>query len=256
MNITKLGLTFSLTAAFGLVACGDSSSNASGGNTPSCKVTSDDNSVTLSANYQGETYMQKVVLDGDYTIMTTTMKGMPQAEIDEECEYTKEEYRGAEVTCSGNSITVKHASDGTTIDVLKKNAEYMCKEITEHEIDDDDEWDDSDGEEIEIPYNMTSCSVDTSNADLVVMKATIGGVDMVSNIYMDDDYYVTETILKDAPQAKIDEYCAKAKADADEDSIVTCEGDVVTSKVEDPTGIGYSMARAFAPMTCGMYGAQ
>ena len=259
MNMTKLGLALSLTAAFGLVACGDSSSNASGGNTPSCDVTSDGNSVTMSAHYQGESYTRKFVLDGDFTIMTTTMKGMPQSEIDEECEYTMEEYWGAEVTCSGNTIVVKDDADGATVEVLKKNAEFMCREITEGFMgeDDGDEREDSDGpDEFDIPYNVTDCSVDTTSADQIVVKGTVDGVNMVATVYMDGDFYVSETTLKDAPKAKIDEYCAKTKAEADENCVVTCEGDAVISRTEDPTGLSYAMARGFAPMMCSLLGAK
>ena len=158
MNMTKLGLALSLTAAFGLVACGDSSSNASSGNTASCDATFDD--------------------DGD------------------------------------------------------------------------------EREDVANPYDVTGCSIDTSSAEQFFVKGTVDGVYMVGRVYMDDGFYVSETTLKDAPQTKIDEYCAKKKAEADEGEIVTCEGDVVTSKVEDPTGISYSMARAFAPMMCLLLGAQ
>ena len=111
-------------------------------------------------------------------------------------------------------------------------------------------------EDVENLYDETGCSIDTSSAEQFVVKGTVDGVYMVGRVYMDGDFYVSETTLKDAPKAKIDEYCAKKKAEADEGEIVTCEGDVVTSKVEDPTGIGYSMARAFAPMMCLLLGAQ
>ncbi|WP_163437704.1 hypothetical protein [Fibrobacter succinogenes] len=138
MNMKKMGLALSLTAAFGLMACGDSSSNANGG-MPTCNVTSDANSVTMTSSFQGESYIQKVVIDGDFTIKTTTMKGMPQEDVDEECYITKMDNRGAEVTCSGNTITVKDDADGVTIEYLKKNAESMCKDITSGGFDDADE---------------------------------------------------------------------------------------------------------------------
>ena len=138
MNMKKMGLALSLTAAFGLMACGDSSSNANGG-MPTCNVTSDANSVTMTSSFQGESYIQKVVIDGDFTIKTTTMKGMPQEDVDEECYITKMDKRGADVTCSGNTITVKDDADGVTIEYLKKNAESMCKDITSGGFDDADE---------------------------------------------------------------------------------------------------------------------
>ena len=114
----KMGLALSLTAAFGLMACGDSSSNANGG-MPTCNVTSDANSVTMTSSFQGESYIQKVVIDGDFTIKTTTMKGMPQEDVDEECYITKMDNRGAEVTCSGNTITVKDDAGFSRTDLTK-----------------------------------------------------------------------------------------------------------------------------------------
>ena len=261
MNMKKLGLALSLTATFALLACGDSSSSTSGagGDTPSCKVTSDDNSVTMTSSYQGQVYTQKVVLDGNYFITTTTMKGMSQAEIDEECEEQMEDNQSGDVTCDGNVITSREETMGQTLAQVKRIAEFGCDAMEggDLEEDDGDEREDPDNPgEIDIPYNVTECSVDTSSAEQFIVSGTVDGVDMVAKIYMDGDFYVSETTLKDAPKAKIDEYCAKTKAEASEDAIVTCEGDVVTSKTEDPTGISYAMARGFAPMMCSMLGAE
>ena len=139
MNMTKLGLALSLTAAFGLMACGDSSSSASGG-TPSCNVSSDANSVTRSMSYGGETVEVKQTIEGDYLITASTYKGMPKEAVEEECQEAK--YDGnAEVTCEGNTVTTKVEAGGMTIAKLKSLADGMCKDISSG-VNMDDEEDD------------------------------------------------------------------------------------------------------------------
>jgi hypothetical protein len=141
MNMKKLGFALSLTAAFGLMACGDSSSSASGG-TPSCNVSSDANSVTRSMSYGGETVEVKQTIEGDYLITASTYKGMPKEAVEEECQEAK--YDGnAEVTCEGNTVTTKVEAGGMTIAKLKSLAEGMCKDISSGvNMDDEEEEDD------------------------------------------------------------------------------------------------------------------
>lgn len=137
MNMKKLGFALSLTAAFGLMACGDSSSSASGG-TPSCNVSSDANSVTRSMSYGGETVEVKQTIEGDYLITASTYKGMPKEAVEEECQEAKYD-RNAEVTCEGNTVTTKVEAAGVTVAKLKSQAEGMCKDITSGGFDDADE---------------------------------------------------------------------------------------------------------------------
>lgn len=140
MNMKKLGFALSLTAAFGLMACGDSSSSASGG-TPSCNVSSDANSVTRSMSYGGETVEVKQTIEGDYLITASTYKGMPKEAVEEECQEAK--YDGnAEVTCEGNTVTTKVEAGGMTIAKLKSLADGMCKDISSGVNMDDEEEDD------------------------------------------------------------------------------------------------------------------
>ena len=140
MNMKKLGLALSLTAAFGLMACGDSSSSANGG-TPSCNVSSDANSVTRSMSYGGETVEVKQTIEGDYLITASTYKGMPKEAVEEECQEAK--YDGnAEVTCEGNTVTTKVEAGGMTIAKLKSLADGMCKDISSGVNMDDEEEDD------------------------------------------------------------------------------------------------------------------
>lgn len=137
MNMKKLGFALSLTAAFGLMACGDSSSSASGG-TPSCNVSSDANSVTRSMSYGGETVEVKQTIEGDYLITASTYKGMPKEAVEEECQEAKYD-RNAEVTCEGNTVTTRVEAAGVTVAKLKSLAEGMCKDITSGGFDDADE---------------------------------------------------------------------------------------------------------------------
>ena len=140
MNMKKIGFALSLTAAFGLMACGDSSSSASGG-TPSCNVSSDANSVTRSMSYGGETVEVKQTIEGDYLITASTYKGMPKEAVEEECQEAK--YDGnAEVTCEGNTVTTKVEAGGMTIAKLKSLADGMCKDISSGVNMDDEEEDD------------------------------------------------------------------------------------------------------------------
>ncbi|WP_144265026.1 hypothetical protein [Fibrobacter sp. UWB5] len=136
----KLGLALSLTAAFGLMACGDSSSSASGG-TPSCNVSSDANSVTRSMSYGGETVEVKQTIEGDYLITASTYKGMPKEAVEEECQEAKYDIN-AEVTCEGNTVTTKVEAAGVTVAKLKSLAEGMCKDISSGVNMDDEEEDD------------------------------------------------------------------------------------------------------------------
>lgn len=140
MNMKKWGFALSLTAAFGLMACGDSSSNANGG-MPTCNVTSDANSVTSTSSYGGQTVITKHVIDGDYLVTSVTYKGMPNDVVEEECAEAKLD-RSAEVTCEGNTITTKVSNKGAALEILKKNAEATCKEMSSGKYIDDDEEDD------------------------------------------------------------------------------------------------------------------
>lgn len=141
MNMKKMGLALSLTAAFGLMACGDSSSSASGG-TPSCNVSSDANSVTRFMSYGGETVEVKQTIEGDYLITASTYKGMPKEAVEEECQEAKYDIN-AEVTCEGNTVTTKVEAAGVTVAKLKSLAEGMCKDIFSGvNMDDEEEEDD------------------------------------------------------------------------------------------------------------------
>ena len=140
MNMKKLGFALSLTAAFGLMACGDSSSSASGG-TPSCNVSSDANSVTRSMSYGGETVEVKQTIEGDYLITASTYKGMPKEAVEEECQEAKYDIN-AEVTCEGNTVTTKVEAAGVTVAKLKSLADGMCKDISSGVNMDDEEEDD------------------------------------------------------------------------------------------------------------------
>ena len=192
MNMKKVGVALSLTAAFGLMACGDSSSNANGG-MPSCNVTSDANSVTRSMSYGGESVVVKQTIEGDYLITSTTFKGMTKDAVEEECEEAKYE-RGAEVTCSGNTVTTKIQAAGVSIAKLKTLAESTCKEVSSGMYMDEDEDEDdyvpnkNDGRDKE---NVTPGIVD--NDDPVYQGSDGGDSDPIENPIDPDSDPITST---------------------------------------------------------------
>ena len=141
MSIKVLGVALSLTAAFGLMACDNSSSS---NKTPSCSVTSDANSVTMTSGYAGQSLIEKAVIEGDYIIKTSTYKGITSDDFEEECQDMKSYNRALDVTCEGRVITVKGSARGVTIDYLKQLAEEECADIKSADYDDDEDFDEED----------------------------------------------------------------------------------------------------------------
>ena len=140
-----LGLALSLTAAFGLMACGDSSS---GSDSPYCKVSSEGNTVTVKMGYMGQSTETTEVLDENgYLTMTVVYSGFSQEELNAECREAKQKM-GSDVTCEGNTIIGKGYA-GTTIETVVKQNELECKLIEALDAEDfegyeDDDYDDED----------------------------------------------------------------------------------------------------------------
>lgn len=145
MNMKKLGIALSLTAAFGLMACDDSSSasseNKDNGANPTCSVSSDKNSVTTTMTKDGMTATMVAKIEDGYVVSTTTFTNTPKAEIDEACADEKADEDNVEVTCKDNVITTKMKADGITLSTIKAGADYGCKaaESGKFDLDDDDE---------------------------------------------------------------------------------------------------------------------
>lgn len=142
MNMKKMGIALSLTAAFGLMACDDSSSASSDNNSnanPTCSVSSDKNSVTTTMTKDGMTATMVAKIEDGYVVSTTTFTNTPKAEIDEACADEKADEDNVEVTCKDNVITTKMKADGITLSTIKAGAEYGCKAAESGEIDLDDD---------------------------------------------------------------------------------------------------------------------
>lgn len=145
MNMKKMGIALSLTAAFGLMACDDSSSasseNKDNGANPTCSVSSDKNSVTTTMTKDGMTATMVAKIEDGYVVSTTTFTNTPKAEIDEACADEKADEENVEVTCKDNVITTKMEADGITLSTIKAGADYGCKaaESGKFDLDDDDE---------------------------------------------------------------------------------------------------------------------
>ena len=103
-KMKKLMLLAALGAAAIFTACGDDSSSDSGngGEEGSCKVTSDETSVTMTTVAMGQTYKTIWKIEGEEVVMTQE----PAVE-------------GVEPT--------KTPAEGVTIDVLKASAEKSCE---------------------------------------------------------------------------------------------------------------------------------
>ena len=137
MNMKNWGVALSLTAAFGLMACGDSSSNSNGGDMPSCKTSSNANSASVTISSGGASQTTVYTVDGNFMVSTTTFKGLPNGVIEDECETAKLE-AGAQVTCDGNKITTKiDMGKEIAVSDLKTQADLTCRAM-EGDYEDDD----------------------------------------------------------------------------------------------------------------------
>jgi len=175
----KFALALSLTAAFGLIACDDSSSSPNS-DTPTdpsqvkidCEVSTSGNAVTVKYGVAsvGEMVTTTFELNGDEIIETFvedfTTSNLNAAIVDEACEDAKKENKDAEITCSGKTITVVTTEDaeGQSLDDLKKMADGMCEAMKGNvDIEDPDEPDEpSSGDD---PDAETSSSSEASGED-------------------------------------------------------------------------------------------
>ena len=101
--------------------------------------------------------------------------------------------------------------------------------------------------------HVESCELDVSDENVIVMTTVADGVSSVTRMFVEDGVFITETTVGEGVDAaKLEQTCAEAQAKAEEQqATVTCEGNVVTSKVEDPTGMAFAMVKMMAPMMCG-----
>ena len=101
--------------------------------------------------------------------------------------------------------------------------------------------------------HVESCELDVSDENVIVMTTVADGVSSVTRMFVEDGVFITETTVGEGVDAaKLEQTCAEAQAKAEEQqATVTCEGNVVTSKVEDSTGMAFAMVKMMAPMMCG-----
>lgn len=166
--LKKLSFGLALTAAFGLMACSDSSSSSGGSITVSCKVVSQ-NPFTIKSTEGNISGTVKFELNKD-GIVVETNEFATEAMQQEVCEERQDDSEYKEVECSGKKV-VTYSSDTMTEKEFKEHiesAEAWCKESDgkKIKIDDDGEDvidldDDDDGDEGgEFLPNKPSCVFD------------------------------------------------------------------------------------------------
>lgn len=126
MNFKKLGIVLTLSATFGLMACGDDSSSAS--NTISCKVSKTESSYKSVSKYMGEEIIFEVSID-DNGIMTTT----ETSPLDD---YNRDDCEEEGVTCKDNKFIQTYTS---AINLSEGDAAAIKKEAIERASSQDEE---------------------------------------------------------------------------------------------------------------------
>ena len=210
MKFKMLGAALSLTAAFGLMACGDdSSSNAGSGDGTSCEVNVNGNVVTMTTTVAGTTSKQIWTLDTDKDEVTISY----------------------EPEVAGQQPMSMPAA-GATVDLYKQTAEGLCKAMEEAEPvnpgkdgggeangDGDGDADgagDADGDVngYELPDKFDECNV-TRNGNAVTTKMVAEGVTLIDTKTLKADGILTESATfsgRDAQKA-YQSACAEAKKD-------------------------------------------
>ena len=142
MNFLKMGAALSLVAAFGLVACDDSSSGddnkTNDPNTISCKVTNDENPLTIET-IKGEISSTTTLSNdnGIFSMKVEFNKDVPESE----CTSYEDQYSEYfDVKCSGNTITAKSAEKvkDEFFDIYGEVLKADCEKINGKKLDDKD----------------------------------------------------------------------------------------------------------------------
>ena len=130
MTMKKWGVALLLAGAFGLMGCETTTEASNDNDTISCKVSSGAYFVTKTYRYMGSTYTEDYEVQGSYAILTKTFTNFDQADIDEECADTMDEYWADEVTCRGNTITVYTPYEyAKTLDEIELEYGAECRAI-------------------------------------------------------------------------------------------------------------------------------
>jgi hypothetical protein len=168
----KIGFGLALTAAFGLMACSDSSSGSDNGKvTLSCKVVKE-SPLTIKGNAGGRSSATIIYDRNADDKMVVSYDFTSQSDADDECESAQKDSEFEEVTCEGKKV-VEVSAETSTEDDFKEMLNYIKEDCIESDgqtvtidkdgyiIDDDEEegyGDDKDGGEF-LP-NPPSCVFD------------------------------------------------------------------------------------------------
>jgi len=130
----KILFALSLTAAFGLMACGDDSSSSASdkeGAVENCKVSRDGDKVLVNVSFDGlsETVTMTIDAEGLITEVAKINGDISKADFDKACNEEKADEDNLSVDCdeSANTITVTYKDeDLNNIDELETDSQAMC----------------------------------------------------------------------------------------------------------------------------------
>ena len=137
----KLFMALSLTAAFGLMACGDdssSSANSNDGNVEKCKVTKDGDNVVVDIAVDGmnQTVTMSINAEGLVTEVAKVNGDVSKADFDKACNEEKADEDNLSVDCdeSAKTITVTYKDeDLKSVDDLETTSQAMCALVQDPE---------------------------------------------------------------------------------------------------------------------------
>ncbi|WP_297702111.1 hypothetical protein [uncultured Fibrobacter sp.] len=215
MNIKKLAMALTVAATFGLVACNESSTSAS---------TDDETPASSESVGSSETVASSESNAEDPA--SSESKGEEPASS----EAGSEDPTSSEASGEDPESSESNAEDPTSSSAL--NPKDLLDSAANH---------------------VESCELDNSDENVIVMTTVVDGVSSVTRMFVEGGVFITETTVGEGVDAAtLEQTCAEAQAKAEEQqATVTCEGNVVTSKVEDPTGMAFAMVKMMAPMMCG-----
>lgn len=252
--LNKLSFGLALTAAFGLMACSDSSSSSDNGKvTISCKVVKE-NPLTLKGNVGGRSAATVVYdLNKDGKMVATYDFGS-QADADEECADAQKDSQFEEVTCEGKKVTEISAETSTEAeykvmadlikeDCIESDGQTVTIDKDGYIIDDDEEEGDGDEKDsgenvaascdfgIDDPWEYSYVADDVMGKSSGTVKFKIDGKDFVSTTVTKTSGSTAATMCKH-PEALAE----MAGEDYEDEYIsskyeVSCEGSVYVMKI-------------------------
>ena len=137
----KLFMALSLTAAFGLMACGDDSSSSAksgDGKVEKCEVTRDGDNVLVKLVADGITMNTTLSIDAEGVITEVAkLEGdFSQADFDKECAEQKADQGNLSVECDASNNTISGTYKDETVanaDELEAQHKIMCDMVLDPE---------------------------------------------------------------------------------------------------------------------------